>query len=141
MWYYIWPIILVIASNVFYNICTKSTPLGANPLVSLSVTYLVAALATGLLYFFTGSGSQLLNDYKSLNWTSYVLGLAIVGLEFGYINLYRAGWNISTGSLVANVSLAIILIFVGVLLYHEQITRNQMIGIGLCLLGILFLNK
>jgi hypothetical protein len=54
MWYYIWPIILVIASNVFYNICTKSTPLGANPLVSLSVTYLVAALATGLLYFFTG---------------------------------------------------------------------------------------
>lgn len=69
------------------------------------------------------------------------MGLAIVGLEFGYINLYRAGWNISTGSLVANVSLAIILIFVGVLLYHEQITRNQMIGIGLCLLGILFLNK
>ena len=39
----------------------------------------------------------------------------MVGLELGYILIYRAGWKVSVASLVANLALACILVLVGVL--------------------------
>ena len=53
---YIWPMALVVASNVFYQICTKSVPEKVDPFASLIVTYLVAAAASAVLYFALGSG-------------------------------------------------------------------------------------
>ena len=45
------------------------------------------------------------------------LGIWIVGLELGFLMAYRAGWNISMGALVANITLALVLIPVGIILY------------------------
>ena len=140
MWNLVWPILLVILSNIFYHICSKSTPTGVQPMASLIVTYLVAAAVTAVLYFFTSPTKNLLQDIKSLNWTSLALGIAVVGLEFGYLQVYRAGWNISVGSLIANIGLAIGLAFVGVLLYHENISPKQIVGIFMCLAGVAFIS-
>ena len=140
MWNLIWPILIVIISNVIYHILSKSTPSGAQPMASLLITYLVAATVTAILYFITSPTKNLLQDIKSLNWTSFLLGIAVVGLEFGYIQVYRAGWNISVGSLVANIGLAVGLIVVGLLLYHENISAKQIIGILMCMVGIVFIN-
>jgi len=49
-------------------------------------------------------------------------GITIVGLEVGFIQMYRAGWNISIGSLVANIILAVVLIIVGLLIYKDNIS-------------------
>ena len=141
MWNLVWPILIVILSNTFYHIFSKSTPTGAQPMASLLVTYLVAAVVTAVLYFFTSPTKNLLQDIKTLNWASVLLGIAVVGLEFGYIQVYRSGWNISVGSLVANLGLAVSLIVVGVLLYHESVSAKQIIGIVLCMIGIIFINK
>nr|WP_312576253.1 EamA family transporter [Sedimentibacter sp.] len=138
---YIWPMILVIGSNVCYNICTKSTPENAQPFAVLTVTYFVSMVSAALLYFFTSETKNIIADWKYLNWTSFVLGIAIVGLEVGFIQMYRAGWNISIGSLVANIGLAIMLIFVGLIIYKENISINQIIGIILCITGLFFINK
>lgn len=138
--YYL-PIILIVAANVFYNICTKSTPAAANPFLSLLVTYQVAALLTLILMLTNGLDEGLVQSLKRLNWTSYALGIAVVALEFGYITAYRAGWNISLGSLVANISLAILLIPIGILLYKEMLTLNHLLGIALCLAGLFFINR
>lgn len=141
MWGYLWPLLMVIVANTIYHICSKSTPLNANPLISLTVTYVIGAIASLSLFFISGKGSGFINEVKKLNWTSVVLGLAIIGLEYGYIKVYRVGWNVSTGSLVANIGLAVVLVFVGALLYKETITLNRLVGIILCIAGIVFLNK
>ncbi len=49
---YIWPIALVVFSNVVYQICAKSVPSGMNPLASLTVTYLVgvAICLVGIIF-------------------------------------------------------------------------------------------
>lgn len=139
---YILPIVLIVTSNVFYNISTKSTPSNVNSFASLTVTYLVAAVVSGLLLVCTTVGKDgVLVQFKNINWTSYVLGLSLVGLEFGYIQAYRAGWNISEGSLVANICLAAILVVVGVLFYKEKLTLYQLIGVVLCAVGLVFINK
>ena len=137
----LWPIALIVFSNIFYNICAKETPAGINPFAALSVTYLVGALFSALLYFALNKDTNLLQEYVHLNWTSFVLGLAVVGLEAGSIYMYKAGWNISTGQLVYSSILAIILIIVGVAFYHEHITSTKLAGILICMVGLYFINK
>ena len=44
---FLWPIALVVMSNIVYQICAKSVPSGIHPLASLTVTYLVGAVASG----------------------------------------------------------------------------------------------
>ena len=136
-----WPIGLIVFSNIFYNICSKQTPEGVHPLAALTVTYVVSAVASGILYFIITPGAELIREYKSLNWTSFVLGLAIVGLEAGSMYMYKAGWNINAGHLVHSSILAVLLVFVGYLLYHEAITLPKIAGIGLCLAGLFLINK
>ena len=140
MFAYIWPIALVVLSNTFYQICAKSVPDGMNPLASLTVTYLVGAAVSCALYFLLNRNASLLREFRLLNWAPFVLGIAIVGLEVGFIYAFRAGWQVSMAQIVSSAILVVILIFVGYLLYHEAITWNKIVGIIVCLAGLVLIN-
>ena len=132
----LWPVLLVIVANVFYNICTKSVPQNINPYAMLMVTYFVSAIVTGVLFLCSQSLSSVPEELKKLNWTALALGFSIIGLESGYIYLFRAGWKVSAGSVVCNISLAVVLLFVGYFLYNETISLKQMLGIAVCAAGL-----
>ncbi|MEA4972433.1 MAG: EamA family transporter [Candidatus Metalachnospira sp.] len=136
-----WPILVVVAANTVYNICAKSTPEAVQPFASLTVTYLVAAILSAIMFFITSKNKNLVAEFSSLNWTSFVFGCAIVALEFGYIYIYRVGWKMGIGSLVANVALACVLLIVGMLLYKQHISIKQIAGFMLCLGGIVLISK
>jgi uncharacterized membrane protein len=138
---YYWPILLIVASNVVYHITAKSVPEAINPLAALSITYTCSAVLALLLYFFTSPIKNLATEYGHLNWTALVMGLAIVGLEYGSINMYKVGWDISVGSLFSNIALALALIVVGLLFYKETINLHQFVGIGLCCIGLVLISK
>lgn len=139
---YLLPIVIVICSNTLYHIFAKSMPDTVNPMASLFVTYLVAAGVTFLLMIVNqGLTKQELIPLRSVHWTSFALGVCVIGLEFGYIMAYRAGWNISVGSLAANIILAVLLLIAGVLLFHEHLSVNKLIGIALCIAGLIFINR
>ena len=136
----IWPVLIVVLSNTFYNICTKSTPSNVNAFGTLMLTYITAAILTGVIFLFLVKPENAIFELSKVNWTSIVLGIAIVGLELGYIFMYRAGWKVSSGALVANICLAIALIFVGAILYGENITVKQVLGILICIVGLFLIN-
>lgn len=136
MFHYLWPLGLVVLANVFYQICAKSVPQAMHPLASLTVTYCVAAATSLVLYFLLNRGGSLPQEYSKLNWAPFVLGIAIVGLEVGFIYAYKAGWPVSTAQIVQAALLAVILIFVGYFLYREAITWNKVVGIVVCLAGL-----
>jgi drug/metabolite transporter (DMT)-like permease len=138
---YVFSIALIVASNILYNICQKSTPEKANPFSALLLTYLVAGVLTVIAFYLSKPEKTLFQSFKGLNWTSPLLGIAIVGLEFGYIMAYRAGWNISVGSLVANILLALALIPIGILFYQEGFGLNKILGAILCIAGLILINK
>ena len=140
MFSYVWPIALVVLSNVVYQICAKSVPGGMNPLASLTVTYLVSAAACGALFFILNPGQSLVKEYAKLNWAPFVFGIVLVGLEVGLIFAYRAGWQVSTASTVQSAFLAVALIFVGRLLYGEALTWNKLAGVAICLVGLVIIN-
>ena len=141
MFAYIWPILLVVLSNTVYQICAKSVPGGIHPLASLTVTYTVGAVVSAILYFALNREGNLLREYSHLNWAPFALGVVIVGLEVGFIYAYKAGWQVSTASIVQSAFLAVTLIVVGLLLHREAITVNKVIGIVICLIGLFFINK
>ena len=66
---YVWPMVLVVTSNVLYQICTKAVPKEINPFAALIVTYLVGAAASAALYFVLGSDGDLLKECGKLNWS------------------------------------------------------------------------
>ena len=141
MWNLLWPVLVVVASNTAYHICAKSMPENANSFVSLFITYIVAAACSLAMFFLSAPGKSLGAEFTRTNWTAWVLGIAIVGLEFGFLCLYRAGWKVSIGSLVCSMSLACVLAVVGLLLYRESLNLRQLIGIGVCALGLVLVAK
>ena len=141
MWNMLWPLLLIVASNTFYHICAKSTPENAHAFGALTVTYLIGAAFSALVFVTSVKPANVLTELGKLNWASIVLGLAIVGLEAGNVFLYRAGWKVSVGSVVCNISLAVVLLFVGYLLFHEQITARQLIGVAVCAAGLFLITK
>ena len=140
MWNMIWPLMLIVVSNCFYNICAKSTPENVNTFGALTVTYLIGAVLSSILFVCSVGPARTLIEIKQVNWTSLVLGLSIVGLEAGYVFLYRAGWKVSNGALTANICLAIALIVIGFLLYKETISPRQILGIVVCGIGLFLIN-
>ena len=138
--YMFWPILLAVFADVFYQISAKSTPQTLNPFASLTLTYLVAA-AVSLAVFYIRGGHNLPGEMKNINWTTIVLGLAVVGLEAGSIYMYKLGWNINTGYIVKSIILSIALIGVGYFVYNESFSITKAAGIAACLLGLFLLNR
>ena len=137
----IWPIALVVAANIAYQLCAKAVPKEMDALASLTVTYLVGAACSAALFFFTHRGGSLLQEYAKMNAAPVLLGMSVVGLEVGFIYAYKAGWPVSAFQVSSAAAIATILVFIGYLVYHEAITVNKLIGLALCLTGLFFLNK
>ncbi|HPD88368.1 MAG TPA: hypothetical protein PLU75_02670 [Oscillospiraceae bacterium] len=140
MWNYLWPALLIVGGNVCYHLLAKITPAGVNPFVTLSVTYLVSAAACLVLSLAAVGTQGFAAAVRQVNWTGWLLGVVIVGLEFGSISLYRAGWDISIGSLVTNIALAVCLLVIGLLFFHEALSLKQLLGALLCVGGLVLLN-
>ena len=138
---YIWPIALVVLSNIVYQICAKSVPKGMDAMASMTITYLVGAACSALLFFVTNRGGNLLQEYGKMNLAPVLLGLSVVGLEVGFLYAYKVGWPVSTAATVQSAFLAVALVAVGALLYHEAVTPSKLGGVALCLVGLYFLNR
>lgn len=141
MWNMIWPLLIVVGANTVYNISAKSTPENVNSFASLALSYAAGMALSVVMFFITSDNKNLIAELTKTNWTALALGVAIVALEFGYVCLYRSGWKISVGTLVANISLACVLLVVGILLYKESVSPRQIIGILFSGVGLVLIAK
>jgi uncharacterized membrane protein len=135
------PIIIMILGTTLYHIGQKSIPSQVSPVLSLAVNYITALLATLLLLPLyplrtTGSGSL-----RSVTWASYVVGMSIVGVELAVLLAYRTGWKISLVSVIGNTASALLLVFIGLMFFHEQLSGKNAVGIVLCLAGLALITK
>lgn len=68
------------------------------------------------------------------------MGLIIIGVEGGYMLMYKKGWEVSKGSLIANICIAVILVFMGAAFFYEKLNITKMIGMIICIIGIILVN-
>lgn len=143
MFAYVWPIALIIISGIIYQISAKEVPSAMDGFSSLTICYGIATLVTLVLFFITaGTGiSGLLAEYAKINWAVVVLGITAVGLEVGYVFAYKSGWEVSLVYVMQASILAGLLLVVGYFLYSEGLTWNKVVGVGICLVGLILLNR
>ncbi|HQI82605.1 MAG TPA: EamA family transporter [Deltaproteobacteria bacterium] len=134
-------IALTVASNVLYHVFQKITPAAANPLLALSVTYATSTLFCLVLFLVVPDHRTLPESLKIISWSSAALGLAIVGLELGFLLAYRSGWNISLAALASTVAVALVLLPVGVSCFRERLTWADSAGFCLCIAGLFLMNR
>ena len=132
----IWPLFLIVGSNVVYQLSSRGAAKGVNPFAALVVAYAIATVASLALFFITAKDSALAAQVRELNWANYALGLSIIGLEGGFLCLYRAGWSASVGPIVTYSAVAVLLLLIGAFFLGEHIGWKQIAGVALCLAGI-----
>jgi drug/metabolite transporter (DMT)-like permease len=133
-------IAVTVLSNVLYHVFLKLTPQGSNPVVALSVTYGTSFLACILCLIAFPPAGGWSAALSKINWTSAALGLSILGLEFGFLLAYRAGWDISKAGIVSATAVAVVLIPVGVFAFKERLSLLNGLGLLLCILGLVLVN-
>lgn len=135
---YFLPLVLVICCNLGYHLFSKSLSGNTNPFIGLSATYGIAFLGSLILFVIT-KNTLYSNQKVSINIYNLLLGFVIIGIEGGYMLMYRAGWEVSKASLVANIVVAILLLIIGASIFHESIDTKKITGIMLCVLGIILI--
>jgi len=140
MFLFYFSITLAIASSALYHFSQKSTPVEVNPAVAIMATYAVALVLTAILAFFIPTRIGFLAELKQLNWASYLLAFSIVGLEVGFLLVYRAGWNVGIAAVLVNVVASLILVPVALVVFKQHLSWINIIGILVCLAGLVMLN-
>ncbi len=129
------PLLLAVGATTLYHVSQKSVSPQVNPMLSVTINY-VTALVVSLLILPFYPGQPLRASWRHLNWASVAVGVAIVGIELGFVVAYRAGWRITVASLVANVSTALLLVIIGLVFFREHLSGRAAAGIVLCIAGL-----
>lgn len=140
MFLFYFSITLAICSSALYHFVAKSTPSNVNFSVSLLVTYAVALGVTWITALLFPADNEFVSELKNLNWASFLLAIAIVGIEFGFLLTYRAGWNLGIAAVLVNVVASLILVPVAISIFKDKISWINILGIFVCLAGLVMLN-
>lgn len=135
---YLMPLLVVIICNVCYHLISKNISGTTNTFIALFITYGVACLISAFGFLVT-SKNYFITEVTKVNVSNVLLGLVVVGIEGGYTLMYRSGWEVSKGSLIVNMCVAIILLIVGIIVFRDGITIKKIIGVVLCIIGIFLL--
>lgn len=137
---YLAPLLLVIAANSFYHFISKNTSASLNPFLGLTATYGIALIFSLILFWLTKNAS-LSVEISKIKAANFLMGLAVLGVESGWLLMYRSGWEISKASVIANICVAVILFIVGFIIFREELSIMKLVGLLVCIIGVSLLNS
>jgi multidrug transporter EmrE-like cation transporter len=132
---------LAILCTVGYHLVLKVTPSGVNPLLSLMLTYALVTVGFGVILLLSPGALEWRHELRQVNWTALALAVVIVGLDLGFLLLYRSGFEVSLGALVTQSAAAAVLLAIGVVVFREKLTAANAVGLVLCLVGLWLVNR
>jgi drug/metabolite transporter (DMT)-like permease len=132
--------LIAVLSSVLYHVFQRAISPQVNPVISLLVTYITAFGGTLLLLFIFPLRKSIASAIGQVNWASVALGVAIVGLEIGFLLAYRAGWDISVTGIATNVAAALVLVPTGLLIFRERPSTINLAGVVVCIFGLVMVN-
>ncbi|HEU0175989.1 MAG TPA: EamA family transporter [Blastocatellia bacterium] len=135
------PIAMIISGGVLYHVAQKSVPRTVNPFAAIMIAYAIGIALCAIGLAFDHNGGPFINSVKNSNWAVAALGLGALIIESGFLLAYRAGWDISVASVVTSISVALILIPIGLFVFKEHLSLRSAAGIACCLLGLYLISK
>ena len=132
---------LALVATVGYHLVMKVTPAAVDPFLSLAATYALGAALFLACFALAPEGPTLREGLKPLNWTALALAVTVVGLDVGFLMLYRSGYEVSLGQIVTQSGAALVLLVAGIALFKERINAANLAGIVLCVIGLWLINR
>jgi drug/metabolite transporter (DMT)-like permease len=127
---------IAVAGQVLYHVAQKQVASMAHPIVSVLAMYAVAFVSCLPLIWFFPLQASVGETLSALNWPVLLAGLAIVGIEVGFLLTYRLGAPLASTAVASSALVAFSLFAVGTLLFHEPVTWPRAAGALLCLVGV-----
>lgn len=132
---------LTVGGMVLYHLSQKAVPKDANPFYVIAIAYAVG-IALCLLFAVTAYGKKgFVDTLRTSNWAVFTLGAAAALIEMGFLLAYRTGWRISIAAVATNAAAAIVLIPLGVLVFKDQLSFKNILGLIFCLIGLALLMR
>jgi len=135
------PILLAITGGVLYHVSQKSVPKQVSAFAAIIIAYAIGILCCVLALLFVPRERPLWESWQGANWAVWLLGISAAVIEISILLAYRAGWNISITSVVVNISVALVLLPVGLLAFRENVSWPNAVGIVFCLIGLYLLAR
>ena len=117
-----------------YHLSQKSVPGDAAPFVVIGLAYAVGVATCAAVV--VASGTPVAETLRSAWRPAVGVGLGALVIEAGFLLAYRAGWPLSTASLIVNVTVAVVLLAVGLAAFGESLSVRQWGGVAVCLVGL-----
>lgn len=77
---------------------------------------------------------------RQLSWLHIGLAFSVLFIEIGFLLMYRAGWNLSTGNIMTGVVINLSLVIIGLLVFNEKLNTINFVGVILCIIGVTLIN-
>lgn len=135
------PLLLAITGGVLYHIGQKAVPRAVSPFAAILLAYAIGIVCCVIALVAVPAERPLSESFRAANWAIVLIGIGAVVIEIGFLLAYRAGWNISTASVISNISVALMLLPVGLFLFKETLTWRNAIGVVCCLVGLYLLSQ
>ena len=134
----VWPFVLAIVAYTSYQLVLKLVRPDVHILALLAFAYLVScATALTLWLLSPGLGESRLQGRDMI--FAAVLGMSIVGIEYGFASAFRSGQPMNTTCAIVNVATALLVVPVGYAVFGEQMTTVKLAGLALCCGGLILL--
>lgn len=131
---------LLISSVLAYQISQKLLP-NLSPWHLLTVVYGLALIVCFGFALLETKEKPLLEGLRGMTWPVLLLAASVVGIELAWILAVRAGGQISLTGLIANISVAMLAIPIGVFFFKEKLSTTNLIGAALCLIGLVLVSR
>lgn len=128
----------VILAQVVYHVAQKLMPTALQPFAVLTLVYALATLACLAALLVGGGGPVAAQLRASMVLPTLALAASVVGIEVGFLLLYRLGGALSSAYAASSAGTVVILFLIAALWVREPVTARQMTGVSLALLGIWF---
>lgn len=133
-------LLLIIATDVVYQIAYKQVNATINTLSVIFAVYFMAFIGAVVLGFVADKLFKL-NTKKTYykNKTTYFMALSMIFIDLTYLLIYRFGGELSKVFTLTVPLQAIALLMIGILLFKENLTRKNVIGLIVGIMGVVLL--
>ncbi|MFK7831182.1 MAG: hypothetical protein AB8B57_15525 [Congregibacter sp.] len=129
---------IVISAIVLYQVGMKLVPHSINPFGALIIFYVTALVCTLVVARFVPAEGPLF-ALSHFSWSAALVGVAIVGIELGYLLMYRSGWNLGAAPIVGMGTATLLLVPISVLVFKQPWSLRYVFGIVFCIYGLFLL--
>ena len=132
----LFPIGLIIASQVGYQLAQRAMPASANPFTVIAIAYLLGIIACALLAPGAGRPIGLVDAALLKHWPIWALAVSVVGIELGYLLAYRAGWPLATTTGIGYTATMVLVAVIGAIFFSEGMSARRAAGIVMAIGGV-----